>query len=220
VAHRGLIVVPCSDGVVRGFDATGELAWLSFIGSAAPVAPVVAPDGSLYVVNAEGKLHIYDAERLLVDTVVLGGAVSELGVGADSAVWACVQGPAAALAVVEPNGQARWQRQDLQSDFPPAFLPDGGAWLALSASLVRVDAQGQVAETIPLSAAPSTPPAIAADSALLVGLSSGALARVAGGTESAVSLPAGSPVSRPVLLPSGAALVTTSSALVLVGEAP
>jgi len=58
IASDGTIYVPSSDGVIRAYSSTGSLKWSVTVGGEYRSAPVVGPDGTVYILAAGSLIAI------------------------------------------------------------------------------------------------------------------------------------------------------------------
>ncbi len=124
-------------------DTTGSIAWrYPLAGQFVPLDPVIAADGTIYVVSLAGNLHAVNPDGTQ-RWVVLGVGNQGLDVGADGTIYA---GDEHHIVAVNPDGSIRWV-YDVPEPFPvvsygPAVGPDGNLYVASTDSHVPPEDRG------------------------------------------------------------------------------
>ncbi|MCP5527880.1 MAG: PQQ-binding-like beta-propeller repeat protein [Verrucomicrobiales bacterium] len=122
---------------------TGQFKWLTqYAGgdSTTSRAPVIAPDGAIYVVSGEGPLHAFDAageERWRLE----GGFEGNPGVLADGTILLFQNGY---LQAFDPAGRPLWEARGIPGDdhatsrtrLSPLVTPTGRIYLAMETNLI------------------------------------------------------------------------------------
>lgn len=127
----GMLLLPTHQGDLVAVDAASfEVAWTTSLGAPILAAPVVAPEGTVWLLNTSGELwRVPPGRREAERVVALGGAArSSLTLARERIIVGLLDG---SLFLLRPDGSRVWELDLEDSIAAPVALSGGAIYVSL-----------------------------------------------------------------------------------------